>query len=266
LKNNCSKQKFIYFCNLLSENKLINKKYRNLMKNSLKTVIVMMAILIAYSSSVFAQKKAKPFKGTITYGLEYSGEGLEPAQLAQMPKEEVIKVYENLTLTEQSPATIITNGDLKKVSVIIDLSSYGMKKYLIVKKEDDVEKDYKGTDIKYFEDSKEILGYKTKKAIITAPVKEDEEDGSSGKIVVYYTEELGGAEVNFGSQMFHGLKGVALEFEASTKKMTIKGLAKTVEKGKVKETDFLIPTGCTETTMEAFQEEMKALRGGGGDD
>jgi GLPGLI family protein len=236
------------------------------MKNTLKTVVVMMAILIAFSSSVFAQKKAKPFKGTITYGLEYSGEGLEPAQLAQMPKEEVIKVYENLTLTEQGPATVITNGDLKKVSVIIDLSSYGMKKYLIVKKQEEIEKDNKGTDIKYFEDTKEILGYKAKKAVITASVKEDEEEGSGGKITVYYTDELGGEEVNFGNEMFHGLKGIALEFEAVSKKMTIKAVAKSVEKGKVKETDFLIPTGCTETTMEAFQEEMKALRGGGGDE
>jgi GLPGLI family protein len=236
------------------------------MKNSIRIAFIMMAVLLAFSSSSFAQKKAKPFKGTLTYGLEYSGEGLEPAQIAQMPKEEVIKVYENLTLTEQGPATRITNGDLKKVSLIIDLSSMGAKKYLIVQKQEEIEKDNKGTDIKYFEDNKEILGYKVKKAVISAPVKEDEEEGSGAKITVYYTEELGGEEVNFGNEMFHGLKGVAMEFEVTTKKITIKGLMKSVEKGKVKETDFLIPTGCTEVTMEAFQEEMKALRGGGGDE
>ncbi|MCX6232534.1 MAG: hypothetical protein NTZ33_13445 [Bacteroidetes bacterium] len=236
------------------------------MKNSLKTVFVLMAILVAFSSSVFAQKKAKPFRGTITYELKFSGDGIEPAQLAQMPKELVIKIYDNLTLTEQGPATVITNGDLKKVSTIYDLSSYGLKKYLIVKKQEEVEKDNKGTVIKYMDETKEILGYKVKKAVITAAVKEDEEEGSGGTITVYYTEELGGPEVNFGSDMFHGLNGVALEFEAVTKKMTFKAVAKVVEKGKVKETDFLIPTGCTETTMEAFQEEIKALRGGGGDD
>jgi len=66
--------------------------------------------------------------------------------------------------------------------------------------------------------------------------------------------------------MFHGLKGVALEFEVVAPKITIKGIAKTVEKGKVKETDFLIPTDYIETTEEALQAEFKALQGGGGDE
>jgi GLPGLI family protein len=233
------------------------------MKNTIKTALVLMALLVAISSSSFAQKKAKPFKGTITYEMKYSGEGLEPAQIAQMPKESTIKIYENLTLTEQGPATLITNGDLKKVSTVIDLSSYGMKKYLIVQKQEEIEKENKGTIIKYLDETKEILGYKVKKAEITSTPKEDEEESAGAKIIVYYTEELGSDLVNFGNQMFHGLNGVALEYEAVSPKITIKGVAKTVEKGKVKETDFLIPTGCTETTMEEFQAEMKALQGGG---
>ena len=194
--------------------------------------------------------------------MKYSGEGLEAAQIAQMPKESIIKIYENTTLTDQGQAVIITNGDLKKVSVIIDLSSYGMKKYLIVQKQDEIEKDNKGNVIKYLDETKEILGYKVKKAEITSAPKEDEEESSTSKITVYYTEELGSDLVNYGSNMFHGLNGVALEYEAVTPKITIKGIAKVVEKGKVKETDFLIPTGCTETTMEDFQAEMKKLQGG----
>jgi len=236
------------------------------MKNTIKTTIVLMAVLVAISSSSFAQKKAKPFKGIITYDMKYSGEGLEPAQIAQMPKESTVKIYENLTLTEQGPATVITNGDLKKVSTVIDLSSYGMKKYLIVQKQEEIEKENKGTIIKYLDETKEILGYKVKKAEITSAPKEDEEGAGTAKITVYYTEELGSELVNFGNQMFHGLNGVALEYEAVTPKITIKGVAKVVEKGKVKETEFLIPTGCTETTMEAFQEEMKAMQGGGGEE
>ncbi|MEI6695468.1 MAG: hypothetical protein WCO13_05320 [Bacteroidota bacterium] len=235
------------------------------MKNSLKIGLVVMAIFLAFSTSSFAQKKAKPFKGIITYDMKYSGEGLEAAQIAQMPKESVIKIYENLTLTEQGPATVITNGDLKKVSTIIDLSSYGMKKYLIAQKQEEVEKENKGTIIKYLDETKEILGYKAKKAEITSAPSEDEESGTS-KIIVFYTDELGTDLVNFGNKMFHGLNGIALEYEATTPKITIKGVVKTIEKGKVKETDFLIPTGCTETTMEAFQAEIKALQGGGGDE
>jgi GLPGLI family protein len=236
------------------------------MKNTLKIGLVFIAILVAISSSCFAQKKAKPFKGTIIYEMKYSGEGLEPAQIAQMPKENTIKIYENLTLTEQGPATVITNGDLKKVSVLMNLSSYGLKKYLIVRKQEEIEKENKGTEIKYLEETKDILGYKAKKAEITSAPKEGEEESGSAKITVYYTEELGSDLTNYGNEMFHGLKGIALEYEVVTPKITIKGVAKNIEKGKVKETDFLIPTDYVETTMEAFQEEMKALQGGGGDE
>ncbi|NVN94304.1 MAG: hypothetical protein HXX18_03365 [Bacteroidetes bacterium] len=236
------------------------------MKNTLKIGLVLMAIFVAITSSSFAQKKAKTFKGTITYEMKYSGDGLEPAQIAQMPKESTIKIYENLTLTEQGPATVITNGDLKKVSVLMNLSAYGLKKYLIVKKQEEIEKDNKGTVIKYLDETKDILGYKAKKAEITSAPKEDEEEASSAKITVYYTDELGSDLVNFGNEMFHGLNGVALEYEVVTPKITIKGLAKTVEKGKVKEIDFLIPSDYVETTMEAFQEEVKALQGGGGEE
>jgi hypothetical protein len=235
------------------------------MKNKFKTIIVLLVVAITLTASAFAQKKGKSFKGTITYTMAYTGDAIEPAQLAQFPKESVVKVFENRTLTEQGPASVITNGDSKVVYTVIDLSSYGMKKYLISQKQEEIEKDNKGTKITYFEETKQILGYIVKKVEIIAAPKEDEEDeeGGTTKIIAYYTEELGGEEVNFGNQMFHGVKGVVLEYEVVTPKMKIVAVAKTVEKGKVKEADFLIPSDCVETTMEAFQEEMNALRGGG---
>ena len=235
------------------------------MKNLSKTLIALFLLVSIISVPTFAQKKGKTFRGKITYSMTYSGDGVEPSQLAQLPKESEVKIYDNKTLTEQGPASVITNGDLKTVNTVIDLSSYGMKKYLIVQKQEDIEKENKGTKINYSEDSKDILGYKTKKVEISAPKKEDdeedEEEGESAKIIAYYTEDLGGEEVNFGSQFFHGVKGVVLEYEVITSKLNIKAIAKSVEKGKVKESDFLIPSDCTETTMEAFQEEMKSLRG-----
>lgn len=235
------------------------------MKNALKTLVIILVISIAYSGSVMAQKKGKAFKGTVTYSLSYSGDGVEPAELAKYPKESNIKVYESRTLTEQGPASVITNGESKVVYTVVDLSSYGMKKYLITQKAEEIEKENKGTQFKYSEEGKEILGFKTKKVEITPPAKEDEEEDAAGsmKITAYYTEEMGGEEVNFGNQMFHGVKGFVLEYEVVTPKITIKATAKTIEKGKVKETDFMVPSDCTEVTKEAFEEEMRALQGGG---
>lgn len=234
------------------------------MKNASKTLVIILAITIAFSSSVFAQKKGKPFKGTVTYSLSYSGDGVEPAELAKYPKESSIKVYENRTLTDQGYASFITNGDSKMVYTVIDLSAMGAKKYLISQKAEEVEKDNKGTQYKYSEEGKEILGFKTKKVEITPPVKEDEdEEAGSMKITAYYTEDMGGEEVNFGNQMFHGVKGFVLEYELVTPKITVKAVAKTIEKGKVKETDFMIPSDCSEVTKEQFEEEIRALQGGG---
>lgn len=234
------------------------------MKNAFKTLVIILAITIAFSSSVFAQKKGKPFKGTVTYSLSYSGDGVEPAELAKYPKESSIKVYENRTLTDQGYASFITNGDSKMVYTVIDLSAMGAKKYLISQKAEEVEKDNKGTQYKYSEEGKEILGFKTKKVEITPPVKEDEdEEAGSMKITAYYTEDMGGEEVNFGNQMFHGVKGFVLEYELVTPKITVKAVAKTIEKGKVKETDFMIPSDCSEVTKEQFEEEIRALQGGG---
>lgn len=234
------------------------------MKNASKTLVIILAITIAFSSSVFAQKKGKPFKGTVTYSLSYSGDGVEPAELAKYPKESSIKVYENRTLTDQGYASFITNGDSKMVYTVIDLSAMGAKKYLISQKAEEVEKDNKGTQYKYSEEGKEILGFKTKKVEITPPVKEDEdEEAGSMKITAYYTEDMGGEEVNFGNQMFHGVKGFVLEYELITPKITVKAVAKTIEKGKVKETDFMIPSDCSEVTKEQFEEEIRALQGGG---
>jgi hypothetical protein len=234
------------------------------MKNASKTLVIILAITIAFSSSVFAQKKGKPFKGTVTYSLSYSGDGVEPAELAKYPKESSIKVYENRTLTDQGYASFITNGDSKMVYTVIDLSAMGAKKYLISQKAEEVEKDNKGTQYKYSEEGKEILGFKTKKVEITPPAKEDEdEEAGSMKITAYYTEDMGGEEVNFGNQMFHGVKGFVLEYELVTPKITVKAVAKTIEKGKVKETDFMIPSDCSEVTKEQFEEEIRALQGGG---
>jgi GLPGLI family protein len=210
-------------------------------------------------------QKAKSFKGTITYDLTYSGDGIDAAKLAQMPKESVLKIYENKTLQESGPSSIITNGDLKIKYLLFDFSAYGAKKYLIKQTEEDIKKEEAengGSEIKYIDETKEIAGYKCKKAEITAKNPDDDEE-KAAKITVWYTEELGGEAVNFGNDMFHGLKGIALEYEVITPKVTVKAVTKTVVKGKVKETEFLIPTDFQETTMEAFQEEMKALMGGG---
>ncbi len=224
----------------------------------------MLSILLAFNSNIYAQKGK--FKGIVTYEIKYSGKDLTPAQEAQLPKEQVVKIYENKTMqeTKYGPVTIteITNGDEGSRSVLYDLMAVMQKKVYVKTTKTEIDQKIAESKnkpvIKYFEETKEIAGFKAKKAEFSFK-PEDAEDTT--KIIIWYSEELGGENLTYGGE-FSGLKGFPLEYEMPTAKITIKATAKTVVKGKVKETEFLIPTDYTQIT----QEELQAMIGGGGGD
>lgn len=234
------------------------------MKNSIKLITLMLLVFLTISNTSNAQKSK--FKGIVTFEIKYSGKDLTPAQEAQLPKEEVVKIYENKTMQEQKqgPVTItqVTNGDEGSKTVMLDLMSVMQKKvYIKVTKAEIAQKLAESKVkpvIKYFEETKDIAGYKAKKAEY-AYKAEDSED--STKITIWYCEELGGEDINYGDE-FTGLKGFALEYELPSTKISKKVTVKSIVKGKVKETEFLIPTDYTQIT----QEELQSMMGGGGEE
>lgn len=237
------------------------------MKINFRIILIIVSFFIAFTSNVNAQKKGKSFRGIVTYELKYSGDEITPAQQAQLPKEQIVKIWDNKTLQEQKygPVTIteITNGDEGSKTTLYDLSMVMAKKIYVktTKSEIDEKLNEKKDNlpvIKYTEETKTIAGIKAQKAEVSF---KDDETGDLTTVAVYFSEELGGEELNYGDT-FHGLKGFPLEFEINMGKVKVQANAKSVVKGKVKESEFLIPTDYQQITKEELQEMM----GGGEED
>ena len=229
------------------------------MKKVFSIVSIVLAFTFILSSDLFAQKK---FRGTVTLQLSYTGD-VDAATIAQLPKTKTLLVYDNKTKeqTNYGPVLIeqITDGDNKTFVLLID--QMGDKKYLKLTKEelDKINAEgKKDVQITYSDETKTIAGYTCKKATATYKDKDD----NTVSIVVYYSEELGNESMNFNGE-FKGLKGLPMEYEITEGDMKIKVTATEVKKGKVKDTDMMIPADYVEYTAEEKQQVMQMLMGGG---
>jgi GLPGLI family protein len=105
------------------------------------------------------------------------------------------------------------------------------------------------SNIEYIKgETKEILGYKCKKAIIKT------EDG--GEAVIYYTEDLPNVDVSDQAQ---GIKGFPMEMMVVTDMMTTITRVNSIEEGKVEKIKMVVPEGYDLKTKEEF----KQMFGGG---
>ncbi len=223
----------------------------------LSTLIIATIFLFAINNS-YAQKK-KDFKGIITYNITYKGD-IDPATLAQQPKEVTIKILDNKQKMEiiSGPAVITTiiDGDKKHSVMLFDVMG---QKFAVKLEQKDIEEKLEENPkltINYLDETKTIAGYTCKKAEVITKEEDSEEEN---KITVYYSEDIGAnADINYGSQ-FNGLKGFPLEYVTSTNDMEITFSASKIEKKKIKDTEFLIPSDFKEVT----QDELQEMFGGG---
>ena len=227
------------------------------MKKSIKTFVILMAISFTFCNASFAQKK---FRGIINYTIAYSGT-IDVATAAQQPKTMILSIYDNKQKMNipLGPVNIdiITDGDAKTQITLLDIM--GEKKYYKMTKEELEKKisESPAPEIKYSDETKTIAGYVCKKAEYI----EKNDDGTTTTTIVYYTEELGGDALNYGGQ-FNKLKGVPLEYvQTNGEGIVTTFTASEVKKGKVKDTDFLIPSDYVELTPEEKQQMIDQLKG-----
>ena len=229
------------------------------MKNLIKVTLVISAIIIAFSSSTFAQK-GKPFKGLVTFSISYTG--LEPAQAAQQPK--MMELYvsgdKSKMVLNLGPASFMVINDGEKTEKITLIDQGGENKIYFKTTKDEIDKTVNEgpkPTIKYIEETKVIAGFTCKKAEYT--VKAEDKDTPT-TITAWYSEELGSEKLNYGGE-FSGLKGMALEYEMKEGEISTKFTATEVKKGKVKDTDFLVPAEFKELSGEEKQQMMDAMKG-----
>jgi len=199
------------------------------------------------------------FEGVITYTITFPNSSLPAEQLAMFPKNSTLSVKGTSTRTESASAMgnmiAITNYDKKFTVTLLDMMG---KKLAIRKTLDeinrDLDKDPKPA-IQVTDETKDIAGYKCRKAIITV-----EKNGKKISFDIWYTNELGGRETNFGNPLYQDIDGMLMEFTFQERTLTMKYSVSKVEKKEIPDSMFEIPADYKLTTTE----ELKSMFGGGG--
>ena len=185
-----------------------------------------------------------------------------PAEMAAMeamlPDEMTTIIKGDKSRLEQSMGmgmSSVTITDMKKGSGIVLMDMMG-KKIAMEMTKDELEKmnkkkaTEKKPEFKYTDETKEIAGYKCKKAIIVME--------GAGELEVYYTEDLPSG----ANKQFEGLKGFPLEYKIAQGPMKIKVSATSVKTEKVDKNLFEMPDGYDKMSFEEFQKQMGGMMGG----
>ncbi len=222
------------------------------MKNLIKTFCVPIFIGVIISTSSYAQEKAKAFEGTITYGVSVESEELKPEYKARVPNELKMTFKGTKSRVEQiSPAgSTIILADAETMESTILFNHIMVKKMAVKSSKEDMEKaltELPEMKINILDETKEIIGYKCKKAEIVQ---------GENTLIVYYTDALEVSNPNWSNQ-FKDIKGVMLEYTQFTGGMTMKYTAKSVEKQNVNDSVFTIPDDYKVMTNEEFRSMFK---------
>jgi len=217
--------------------------------------LFIMIVMVTSITSVFAQKKAKPFTGEIKVSISYDGTW-DAATLSQQPREFTISMGEkkqkSVFLAGGAQISTIVNTLDSSVTTLIN--AMGMKFFVKQTKDYIIEtmSERAAPRINYLDETITIAGYDCKKAeYITLDEFEDEEI-----TIVYYTPDLGNPAMNWGGQ-FHGLNGFPMKYSVKNDEGTITFEVTSLKKKKVKDTEFMIPTDYEEMSPE----QLRALGG-----
>ena len=193
-------------------------------------------------TSVFAASvTAQGFEGKITMKLDYDLPEEMQSQAAMLPTESIAYYKSNSSRIETESMfgqqTFIVN-EKKESILLIDMMGQKIAMKLDIPEEQESEK----PTIEYVKGSKEIAGYTCKKAIVKYKNEEVE---------VYYTEEI-----KAHSDKISGLKGFPMEYQVTSKGMTIKTTVTEVLIESVPDDKFTISEEYTLMTFEEFQNMM----------
>jgi len=209
----------------------------NIMKSLFKVSSLVLGVILLTTGVSFAQKKAKPFNGVITYEITYLGE-IDEESKAQLANQSTLSISGNKARSEQvSPFyTVAQIIDVAKGDMIVLIDAMGMK-IAVKQTKEEIEKrkaeaETKDPEITYLDETKIIAGVKCKKAEVKV---EDQ------IIDVYYTEELNVPEGINEVQGFTGLKGVLMEYTIEQQGIEMKFSAKEISYKKPKAVLFVIP-------------------------
>jgi len=210
---------------------------------------------LASAFIMIGQVQGKDFKGIISYKITFTGAEIPAEMQSFMPKMLKTSFSGALTKTEMlggAYKTIsIKNGDEKSVVTLIDMmgNKVGFKAT-----EDEIKEEITGkSDVKVeiMNETKEILGYECKKALITTT-----EEGQEIRLTVYFTDALGTNSNYFDTPEFKDIEGIMLEFQMVSAEFTMNFTASSIEEKKVPESEFEIPAEYKMMTKAEFESQF----------
>lgn len=223
------------------------------MKISIKVLLVLMAVVISVSS--YSQKKAKPFKGVITYDIAYEGDEIDAATQAQLPTGIVVSILGDKVRNEQISAfySMVQISDMDSGSAIVLIDAMGMK-IAVNQSKEEIDKNKEEAEIedpviKFLDETKEIAGYTCKKA---------EVEMGENIVEVYYTDAINVPQGMNDNTGFKGIEGVLMEYSIVQEGMIMIMTVKEIKKGKVNKGMFVIPDDYEIKTAE----ELGGMLGG----
>jgi GLPGLI family protein len=223
-------------------------------RNHLYTILMLVFALQAGLTS-FAQKAGSPFKGFINYDITYPDAKMEASQIAMLPKTMKVSLNGNKARIDMKMPSmsqiVLMDADQKTTTILIDMmgSKIAMKPN---KKNESA--NAKEPVIVITSETKEIAGFVCKKAEINF----GDEKSLGSPIIVYYTDQIGNNKLFYDNE-YKTLPGIPMEFQYKMQGMNMLLTASSVEKGKVSNRDFEVPSDYKEMTPE----EIRQMFGGG---
>ncbi len=224
------------------------------MKSILKTSVLIITLLIAFSTTTLGGNK--PFEGIITYKISYPDSDFDAQTMSMLPKVATVYIKDHMIKSEVSTgmgmqATIFNSKDKTSVS-LLDMMGQKFAIHTGADQYDEELENYE-SEVDNTTETKIIAGYECKKAIVHV---KDKKTGSSFDFTVYYTDELNTDNISTSNAMFKDIEGMMLEYEMEKNNMSMKFSAISVKKKNIKDKTFEIPEDYKETTKEEFQQNF----------
>lgn len=219
----------------------------------MKKLLLSLTLIVGSITVNYAQIK----EGHVTYKIDISTENPDMEMVVGMMQGSTLDIYfkEKMTRAEMKMGSMMnmtTISDEKSGKLLMLMSGMIGKKAISTTTEELSSKDEKEKpkyEVELVDETKEIAGYKCKKAILT-----DEEGNES---TFWYTEEI---EVSKKGQNYlnENVPGYPMQYEINNSGlvmgMTVTNITKELSKSDLKLFDMAIPEGYAEMTMEELQQ------------
>jgi len=175
-----------------------------------------------------------------------------------MPKKMVLKFKDNNYTTSLSAGmgmfktNFIVNQEADEFSQLVKLIN---KKYILTLKGDEINQSLSKLpkfNIEQTGETKEILGYMCKKAIVTI------DNNSNDAFTVFYTDKINIENPNWNNQ-FKGIDGVMLEYQYEKYDICMRFKAKSIKFTEIKDSEFAIDEKYENISEIEMDKEMQEI-------